>query len=133
MLTSSVKRAYLAISISNRSRLSEELRQLRSVLAEHKIELFVFVDHYQFSKEEEKEMMDAAFREINRSDLLIAELSKKAIGVGVEVGYAYARDIPIMYLRNEKSEHSTTVSGSSSIQIVYKNPTDLRQQIQKLF
>ena len=78
-------------------------------------------------------MMDAAFQEINRSDILIAELSKKAIGVGVEVGYACARGIPIIYLRNEKSEHSTTVSGSSNEHIIYKNPADLRQQLKKLF
>ena len=126
-------RAYLAISLSNRSHLSEELDLLHSVLKEKHIELFIFVDHYHFKKEEEKEMMQAAFREIERSDILIAELSKKAMGVGVEAGFAFAKGIPIIYLRNEESEHSTTVSGSSNAQIIYKDPTDLGQQFKELF
>lgn len=129
----SIKRAYLAISLSNRPKLEEELGHIQSILKRKGIEVFIFVDHYHFSKEQEKEMMQTAFREIDRSDLLIAELSKKAIGVGVEVGYAYAKGIPVLYLRQELSEPSTTVAGSSTYQIVYQNPKDLKQQLDGLF
>ncbi|MEM8889690.1 MAG: nucleoside 2-deoxyribosyltransferase [Bacteroidota bacterium] len=129
---STIKRVYLAISLSNRGSLENELVQIQEVFEEKGSEVFIFVDHYHFQKEQEKEMMKAAFQEIDRSDLLIAELSKKAIGVGIELGYARAKGIPILYLRQKGREHSTTASGSSDFHLIYENPRDLGQQLQQL-
>ena len=39
--------------------------------------------------------------DIDNSDILIAEVSEKAIGVGIEVGYAKAKGKPIIYIKNQ--------------------------------
>ncbi|MEI8060274.1 MAG: hypothetical protein WCG67_08955, partial [Ferruginibacter sp.] len=52
-----------------------------------------------------------------------------AIGIGVEAGYAKGKKIPLFYLRQKNSAHSTTVSGISDYSILYENTTDLEEQL----
>jgi nucleoside 2-deoxyribosyltransferase len=125
------QRAYLAISLSLRPILDPVVKTLQQVLAEYGIELFVFVDHYQFSPTQEKEMMQQAFLEIDRCHLLIAECSEKAIGVGIEAGYALGKGKQVWYLRPHNAPHSTTVAGAAHKSIVYHNTNDLTDQIRK--
>ena len=66
-------------------------------------------------------MMQQAFREIADADLLIAEISEKAMGVGIEIGYAVALQKPVICLRNAGAEHSTTASGSATHSLIYAN------------
>jgi nucleoside 2-deoxyribosyltransferase len=120
-----MKKAYLSIGFQSRSSRSEETETLRSVLAEAGYALFVFVDTYHFSADEEKQMMTAAFREIRDADLLIAEVSEKAIGVGIEIGYAAALNKPVLYLRQTEAEHSTTASGAAGVSIIYRDVAEL--------
>lgn len=72
--------------------------------------------------------MNLACREIAQSDLVIAEVSHKAIGVGVEVGYAVGLGKPVIYLRHIDAEHSTTVAGISTFRIIYATYDDLGRQ-----
>ncbi len=127
-----MKKAYLAISYSNRKLFDKEVKTLIELCEKNNIKLLVFVDKYDFKESEEKEMMETAFREIDESDFLIAELTTKSIGVGIEIGYAFAKEKPILYLRKKDSEYSTTASGSSSYMIEYENEFDLRDSIDKL-
>ena len=127
--TTNPMQAYIAISFSQRPFLSEALQAITGALQHHNILPFVFVDQYRFSQHQEKDMMQQAFANINASDMLIAETSEKAIGTGVEVGYAKARNKTIIYLRHQSTEHSTTVAGSSDFQIIYQNAADLKQQL----
>ena len=92
---------------------------------------FVFVDTYTFRVAEEKQMMVQAMLDIDASDLLIAEVSEKAIGIGVEAGYAKAKGIPVVYIRQSASEHSTTIAGISDYQIFYNDATDLRNKLKE--
>ena len=124
-----VKKVYLAISYSNRKLFNEELNTLKSLFAERGIELLVFVDKYNFQQSEEKDMMMTAFREIDGCDLLIAELTTKSIGVGVEIGYAYSKNIPICYIRKKGSEYSTTAAGCASYIIEYDGLDMLETEI----
>lgn len=117
--------AYLAVSKSNRSSLNQEVNSIKEVLKCHEIRLEVFVDKYKFTKQEEKEMMAIAFEEIDKCDLLIAELSKKAIGVGLEVGYAKAKNKTIIYIKKKVADYSTTVGGSADYLIEYKDNKEL--------
>lgn len=125
-------RAYLAISLNHRPDLASIIETLRSELKKYSIDLFIFVDHYHFSACEEKVMMQTAFSEIDRSDILIAEVSTKAIGVGLEVGYAVAKNKPVWYLRNSSAPHSTTVSGAAHEHILYRDEQDLIEQLTDL-
>jgi nucleoside 2-deoxyribosyltransferase len=122
---------YLAISFSKLESFNEEIASLRHFFEKKNMELFVFVDHYNFESNQEKEMMETAFEEINSSGLLIAELTTKSIGVGIEIGYAFAMQKPIIYLHREGSEHSTTASGCSTYSIEYKDTNDLTKQLER--
>jgi nucleoside 2-deoxyribosyltransferase len=74
-------------------------------------------------------MMQLALSEIAKSDLLIAEVSEKAIGVGIEVGFAAALGKPVIYLRKTDVEYSTTVGGLATETVVYDNLQDLDQKL----
>ncbi len=124
-----MKKAYFAISYSNRYLFDKEIDIIQELFLKNNIELLVFVDKYKFSPNQEKEMMKVAFEEIDNSDFLVAELTTKSIGVGIEIGYAFAKNKPIFYLRKKDSEYSTTVSGCSTAIISYRDEFDLKETI----
>ena len=122
-------KAYIAVSFSKRKLVDKEINSIVEVLNEWKISAFVFVDHYQFDKSQERQMMQQAMADLDNCDLLLAETSDKGIGIGIEVGYAKAKGKTIIYLRQKDTAHSTTVSGISDFQIVYNDATDLKKQL----
>ncbi len=127
-----MKKAYLAISYTNRKKYKKEINALKELLDTIKVELLVFVDAYNFMPNQEKEMMQTAFDELDNSDILIAELSTKSIGVGIEIGYAYAKNKPIIYLYATDTEYSTTASGTANTVIKYKNTHDLIEKMKEV-
>ncbi|QNA46405.1 nucleoside 2-deoxyribosyltransferase [Lacibacter sediminis] len=122
-------KAYISISYQRRRSLNTAITAIMSVLEEHQIESFVFVDHYKFEESQEEEMMRSALAELEQCDLLIAETSHKGIGIGIEAGYAKAKNKPVVYLRHKEAEHSTTLSGASDHRVIYKNTDDLQKQL----
>lgn len=124
-----MKKAYLSIGYKSRQQLEPEITEIRKVLSAHHIELFIFVDHYHFAPQEEKQMMQQAFSDIKSSDLLIAEVSEKAIGVGIEIGYAAALQKPLIYLRKSGAEHSTTAAGTATRILIYASPQGLADNL----
>ena len=126
-----MKKVYFAISYSNRRFFDREVNGLQDLFKKNNIELLIFVDKYDFKENQEKEMMKVAFEEIDGSDFLIAELSTKSIGVGIEIGYAFAKEKPIFYLRKKDSEYSTTASGCSNYVIEYENELNLVEIMEK--
>lgn len=128
-----MKKAYFAISYSKRKQFDKEVESLKNLFHEKNIELFVFVDNYNFNANQEKEMMKTAFEEIDNSDFLVADLTTKSIGVGIEIGYAFAKEKPIFYLRKKGSEYSTTASGCSNYVVEYENELDLVEIMKGLF
>ncbi len=121
--------AYISISHSQRKMLEEPLQAIITTLARSGIVSFVFVDSYSFDADQSAEMMEQAMKDIDQCDLLIAETSHKAIGIGVEAGYARAKNKPVIYLRQQDAAHSTTVAGISDFQVIYRNPADLKAQL----
>lgn len=118
-------KAYLSIGYANRQYKHAEIETIEQALAGFGINLLVFADTYKFTPIEEKQMMQQAFAEIDTAGLLIAEVSEKAIGVGIEIGYAVAHKIPVIYLRAGDSEHSTTAAGSSDYSLIYRDSSEL--------
>lgn len=127
-----MKTAYLGISKSNRVNFDLEIAAIKDCLKDRHINLMVFVDKYNFELGQEKEMMRIAFDEINKSDLVIVELTKKAIGVGVEVGYAVAKNKPIIYLKRKEANYSTTVGGCTDYLIEYTDENQLKIKLNKI-
>jgi len=128
-----MKRAYLAISYSDRSKFDLLISHLETYFHSINVELLVFVDEYNFEPNQEKEMMETAFREIDKSDFLIAELSHKSIGAGIEIGYAFSKGKQIYYLRGKGAEYSFTAAGCSDFIIEYENEFQLIEKLEKLF
>lgn len=124
--------AYFGISKSNRINFDLEIEAIKNCLQAHHVDLKVFVDDHQFTAAQEKEMMQTAFADIDACDVLIVEVTKKAIGVGVEVGYAKAKNKPIVYLKRQGSKHSTTVGGTSDYHIEYHDVNHLYQELDKV-
>jgi 2'-deoxynucleoside 5'-phosphate N-hydrolase len=121
--------AYIAISYNKRKELQPVLDAIKEVLDQHSITPFVFADNYNFNPSQEKEMMQAAFAAIDKCEMLIAEVSDKAIGIGIEVGYAKAKNKTIVYLRAIGAEHSTTVGGTTDCTIIYNSTVDLKSRL----
>ena len=123
-------KAYISVSFNRRQALDKELKAIKAVLAKLGVDPFVFVDNYNFDRTQEQKMMKQATADIDKCDILIAETSDKAIGIGIEVGYAKAKMKPVIYLRHKTADHSTTVSGISDFQIIYENIPDLQEQLE---
>lgn len=121
-----IRKAFISINFSNFNKFSEELDVIKNTLTQMNVEYILFVEKYKFSSSQEKIMMKKTFEEIDQCSLLIAEVSDKAIGVGIEIGYAKAKKIPILYLRRKKAEHSTTAAGTANDMIVYASAKNLQ-------
>ena len=125
-------KAYISVSFSKREILDNEINSIVEIVKKFNIIPFVFVDKYKFQSNQEKEMMIQAMIDIDDCGILIAETSEKGIGIGIEVGYAKAKEKIVIYIRNINAEHSTTVSGISDFQIIYENNDDLQIKLTKL-
>lgn len=127
-----LKQAYIAISLSKRQSMQAEIDAICEVLEAAQIKPFIFVDRYHFSPDDAVLMMQTAKSHMDESEFLIAELSHKAIGVGLEVGYMAAQGKTIFYLRREDAEHSTTVGGMANVTVVYRDVDDLREELRQV-
>lgn len=70
------------------------------------------------------ELMHETFKIIESSDIVIIDLSEKGVGLGIEAGYAYSKQIPIITIA-EKQQISTTLLGISRKHFVYDGESDL--------
>lgn len=125
-------RAYISVSFGIRKSLDKELKAIMDVLNSFDIEPFIFVDHYRFDPAEEQLMMRWAMTDIDRCDFLIAEASGKAIGIGIEAGYAKAKNKPVIYMRPKDAEHSTTLSGISDFRIIYNDHDEIPELLTRI-
>ena len=79
-----------------------------------------------------KEMMERAFQKLNECDILLLEASEHSFGVGIEAGYAFAKNKKIITIINESKEPSNTLKGTSNHYISYKTISDLKEKLQKV-
>ena len=79
-----------------------------------------------------KEMMKLAFSKMNECDMIVCEASECAFGVGIEAGYFYAKGKKVISFQNEKIKESPTMSGTSDVNFMYKNPIDLKSKLIKI-
>jgi len=124
-----MKKAYLAISFVDSSKYKDLLAHLKKTLLAIDIKLLIFVEKYHFKTGEEYEMMQTAFKEIDSCDFLIAELSHKSIGAGIEMGYAYSQQIPIIYIHHKDVKISSTALGLAKHHIAYADAEDLGKRL----
>lgn len=125
-------RIFISYSFADRKKFKSFDEKLRKFLKQSfGIKAYSFVFDFK-KKTNNKILMQSALKKIDESDLLIAELSYKSIGIGIEVGYAKARGKKIIYIHKIGTEVSTTVSGICDIKIEYKDILNLLTQLKKV-
>ncbi|MBN2005179.1 MAG: nucleoside 2-deoxyribosyltransferase [Anaerolineae bacterium] len=72
-------------------------------------------------------LMKKTFEAITASDLVVADLSEKGVGVGIEAGYAHAHHIPIVVIACAGSPISETLRGIAAQVGFYRCDQDLVQ------
>lgn len=125
-------RAFISVSLQKRHQVSEPIAAIQSVLDALGISSLLFVDQYRFEAGDAKIMMEQARHDIDASDVLIAELTHKALGVGIEVGYAVGVGKPVIYVCHEFAEHSTTAAGIATYTLFYRTPDDLKSRLRQI-
>ncbi|MCQ3931903.1 MAG: hypothetical protein DPW16_15740 [Chloroflexi bacterium] len=124
-----MKTAFISRSYEHRQQYATAIAHVVAGLRWLDMESIDFVCQYSFEPGQAREMMAATLQSIQQADVLIAEVSEKVIGVGIEIGYAAALGKPIIYLRKSDAPFSTTVGGLATMAIVYDNPQDLEDKL----
>lgn len=70
-------------------------------------------------------LMELTFKEIDSCDLLVIELTEKGVGLGIEAGYAFAKDIPIFTIVKKGADISETLIGISQKILFYDDIEDI--------
>ena len=125
-------KAYLAIKFKEDNSNREIIESISNVLGGLGIEVISMARDYEKWGElvfTPSELMEKTFKEIDLSDLLIIEFSEKGVGLGIEAGYAYAKQKPIIVIAKEGSDISSTLKGIAKDVIFYINAEDLKNKI----
>lgn len=125
-------KVFVAMSYQHKNDFEQEVHSIRSACEEQGLAIVVFVQDFTFGTGQEKEMQKATLQTLDNCDIVIAEVTHKAIGVGIEIGYAKAQKKRIIYIHRAGSEYSTTVGGIADYHLTYKNAHDLYTQIKPL-
>jgi nucleoside 2-deoxyribosyltransferase len=83
-------------------------------LRKHGINLFCVerdIEKYRLESVPEKELMEETFSLIEKSDIVLMDVSEKGIGLGIECGYAYSLKKPIYVIARKGIKFSRTVKG----------------------
>lgn len=119
-----VKRIFISYSFSNKDKYRQFHEDLLGYFSRKSIEVFAFVFDFK-QKVNNKTLMKNAFKEIEKSDLLLAEVSDKSVGVGIEVGYAKAKGIKTAYLYKKDSVLQPTIAGTVDYLVEYSSSDDV--------
>ncbi|SHN88447.1 hypothetical protein SAMN02745215_05339 [Desulfitobacterium chlororespirans DSM 11544] len=69
--------------------------------------------------------MEATFKEIDSSNVVVIDITEKGVGLGIESGYAYAKGIPVYIVAKKGSEMSNTMLGISKKVFIYEELEDM--------
>ncbi|MDE0299876.1 MAG: nucleoside 2-deoxyribosyltransferase [Candidatus Poribacteria bacterium] len=107
-------KAYISIKYHADNNNKEYIENITSALGRNGIETVCIardIEKWGEVQMSPHELMQEAFAEIDSSDLLVGDLTEKGVGLGIEAGYAYARQIPIVVIARQGSDISTTLQG----------------------
>ena len=122
------RKAYLALKHHPDGSNRPLIEALSACLAKQGFETFrVFRDLEDWGRVtfDSAELMRLSLAAIDSSDLVVVELSEKGVGVGIEAGYAFARQIPVVTLARQGADISDTLRGISTQVLAYANWTEL--------
>jgi 2'-deoxynucleoside 5'-phosphate N-hydrolase len=74
-------------------------------------------------------LMEETFRSIEEADTVLIEFSEKGVGLGMEMGYAYAKGKPVIVIAKEGSDISTTVQGIAEKIVFYTEIDEIPEKL----
>jgi len=128
-------KSYLAIKFHEDVKNKNLVEEISESLEKAGFETVVMIRDYEkwgtvkFSPEE---LMALTFKLICESECLIMEFSEKGVGLGIEAGYAYAKNIPIIVIAKIGSDISNTLRGIAKKVIFYDTPKDLVASLKEI-
>lgn len=105
---------YLAIKYHENQKNRKEIETLTKSIEESGYESYCVardLENWGDSQFTPQELMRHSFKKINQAKYLLVELSEKGVGLGIEVGYAFARGIPVLIHLPDHAALSTTMEG----------------------
>jgi 2'-deoxynucleoside 5'-phosphate N-hydrolase len=116
-------KAYLEAKYHEDNGNREEIEMLSNVLKRNGIDALCIdrdLEHWGNRQLPSTELMEKTFYEIDHSHVVILEMSKKGVGLGIEAGYGRAEGKPIVVLIKGGKELSKTMQGIASLVISYR-------------
>ncbi len=124
-------KAYFAIKFHEDSKNKELIETISKILEKKGIQTIVMMRDYEnWSKIKftPKQLMDLSFKEIEKSDMMIVDISEKGVGIGIEAGYAHSKGKPIIVIAKKGSDIPDTLRGIAKKVIFYSTPTNLAKE-----
>jgi 2'-deoxynucleoside 5'-phosphate N-hydrolase len=121
-------KAYLAIKFKEDFSNRNMIEDISNILKKSDIETVVMARDFEKwgeIKSTPKKLMRETFKEIDSSDIIVIEFSEKGVGLGIEAGYAYAKQKPIFVIAKNGSDISSTLEGIAKEVIFYDHLDDL--------
>ena len=78
------------------------------------------------------ELMEKSFNIIESSDAVLIEFSESGVGIGIEAGYAKAKNIPVYILLPKGKELSPTMQGICNACFEYETDDDIQRAIETI-
>lgn len=73
-----------------------------------------------------EELMRVTFEKIDECSLMVIDITEKGVGLGIEAGYAYSKNIPIITIAKRGSDIPKTLSGISKSVLFYDNEDEIK-------
>jgi len=122
-------RAYLAIKFHSDHRNRRDIEKISARLGAEGIETICVardLENWGKTQYPPETLMKKSTAEIDACDFILVELSEKGVGIGIEAGYAYAHEIPIITIAKTGCEISETLRGISSQIFIYDRIENLK-------
>jgi nucleoside 2-deoxyribosyltransferase len=129
-------KAFLSIKFWGDDRNRREVEGIIAAIEDTGAEVYCFRrDGEKWGETEFKpsEMMDITLGQIDKSDILVADVGDWPIGVGVEAGYARGRGIPVVCICPAGKKVASTVAGLADEVVIYNDYEDLNGQLSSIF
>ncbi len=130
-----MKKVYLSIKYHPNSSNRKVIEELSDALQSAGLKSTIIqrdYEHWGKIKFSPEELMNLTFEVIDNVDLVIVELSEKGVGIGIEAGYAHAKNIPIVVIAKEGSDISDTLRGIAKRIIFYTDTQELVANLKDL-
>lgn len=128
-------KAFMSIKHYPGEQSKAKIDSLTSALSKVGIKNYVLIrdyeqyDHVQVDK---STLMQKAFSEMEKCDILIVEFSEKGVGLGIGAGYAYKLGLPIYVIAKTGSDISTSMSSIATDIIFYDTDEELPEKFKKI-